>query len=198
MPQGYNCPGCSRVIVYGSNPCPRCNCALAWSQLGPVLYIPPTDASQQQVGNTPVEAPQQHVAQPATKPTDATKAKPPVWVIVLSVIIVLGFVAWVASSPTAFTPKPPVAHLNATVKASNYTVSVTNNDSQSWYGVKLLVNGFDYSYKAGTMEPGQTIQVSLNDFTTYEGDRFNPLLKKVQTVYIITEKPNGAGSYSFD
>jgi len=41
MQQWYKCPQCSQDILYGTNPCPHCNCSLAWSQQGPVVYVPP-------------------------------------------------------------------------------------------------------------------------------------------------------------
>ncbi len=47
MQQWYKCPMCSQEILYGVNPCPYCKCSLAWSQQGPVLYLPPTGDPQQ-------------------------------------------------------------------------------------------------------------------------------------------------------
>ncbi len=49
MQQWYKCPECGKDILYGINPCPYCKCSLAWSQQGPILYIPPFDAPQKQV-----------------------------------------------------------------------------------------------------------------------------------------------------
>lgn len=96
------------------------------------------------------------------------------------------------------TPKPEVIHLNAVVQANNYIVSITNNDTQDWLGVHLYANGFDYKYIIGLIAAGQTITANLNDFATYKGDRFNPYLKKLQTIYITSESPDGAGAYGFD
>ena len=48
MQQWYKCPQCGADLIYGTNPCPKCKASLAWSQQGPVLYIPPIDIPQQQ------------------------------------------------------------------------------------------------------------------------------------------------------
>ncbi len=49
MQEWYKCPQCNKDILYGTNPCPHCNCFLAWSQQGPIRYRPPGGAPQQQV-----------------------------------------------------------------------------------------------------------------------------------------------------
>jgi hypothetical protein len=46
MRQWYNCPGCSRVIRHGINPCPHCNVVLDWRQQEPTLYLPSEDTQQ--------------------------------------------------------------------------------------------------------------------------------------------------------
>lgn len=32
--QWYDCPKCSKEILYGTNPCPNCKCTLSWSHQG--------------------------------------------------------------------------------------------------------------------------------------------------------------------
>jgi hypothetical protein len=68
---------------------------------------------------------------------------------------------------------------------------------QTWYGVELGANGWDYRYEIPIIAAGQTIKVNLNDFATYQGDRFNPYLKKLLTIYITSTTPHGAGAYGF-
>ena len=43
----YKCPKCGQDILYGTDPCPYCKCSLAWSQQGPIPYIPPIEEPQQ-------------------------------------------------------------------------------------------------------------------------------------------------------
>jgi len=86
--------------------------------------------------------------------------------------------------------------LNASASAGDTLLAVQNNDTRDWQGVQLGINGFDYSYKVGTLKAGEKITVKLNDFATYQGDRYNPYLKKLQVLYITSESPKGAASFS--
>lgn len=54
MQEWYKCPECDKDLLYGANPCAYCKCSLAWSQQGPVLYMPPIGALQQQVTKSAV------------------------------------------------------------------------------------------------------------------------------------------------
>lgn len=73
MEQWYKCPQCNENILYGTNPCPKCKSSLAWSQQGPIRYIPPIAASQQQV------------VQPAASPQSPKKTTNPL-VIILAIV----------------------------------------------------------------------------------------------------------------
>jgi hypothetical protein len=44
MDQRYNCSKCGKDIQSGANPCPHCMCSVAWTQDGPILYLPPDGA----------------------------------------------------------------------------------------------------------------------------------------------------------
>jgi hypothetical protein len=54
MQEWYKCPECGKDLLYGANPCTFCKCSLAWSQQGPVLYLPPIGAPQQQLAKSPL------------------------------------------------------------------------------------------------------------------------------------------------
>lgn len=49
MQEWYNCPKCDKDLLYGTNPCAYCKSLLAWSQQGPILYIPSIEESQQKL-----------------------------------------------------------------------------------------------------------------------------------------------------
>jgi len=76
MQQWYKCPRCGKDILYATNPCPYCNCSLAWSQQGPMIYLPPVGASQQPSDQPTIEVPQQPAVQySSTDKPDNEKAK---------------------------------------------------------------------------------------------------------------------------
>lgn len=106
MQQWYKCPKCGQDIQYVTNPCPYCKWTLDWRQQQPIPYMPPSEAPQQQAGQSPVYAQQQQVVQPAANLQSTKKTTNPL-VIVLAVIggIVLLF-GTCAICVGSFTAKP--------------------------------------------------------------------------------------------
>lgn len=77
MQQWHKCPECGKDILYGTNPCPYCKCSLAWSQQGPILYLPPAAQPEpayqpQQPQQTP-QYQEQYKAEPPKKIIKETK-----------------------------------------------------------------------------------------------------------------------------
>ena len=54
MQEWYKCPECDKDLLYGANPCTYCNCSLAWSQQGPILYRPSIGESLQKIDKSSV------------------------------------------------------------------------------------------------------------------------------------------------
>ena len=73
MQQWYQCPRCGKDILYGTNPCPYCKCSLAWSQQGPILYIPPPGAPQQPPPQYQQQYQQPHQDKQQTKRTTISR-----------------------------------------------------------------------------------------------------------------------------
>jgi len=87
MKQWHNCPGCCRVIKYGTNLCPHCKLRLNWTQQPPSPYIPPSGEAQQQVVQQSVETSQQQIIQPSVNPPAKKKSN-----IVMIALCILGLV----------------------------------------------------------------------------------------------------------
>lgn len=126
MQQWYNCPRCRRVVKYGINTCPNCKCSLAWSQEGPIPYIPAIDTSQQ-AGQSP--APQQQAVQTASIPSPKKTKKP--LVIILSIIggcvlLFSTFAICMSKPSTQYSP-------SASTSTPTYTPPSTDNTTASAY-----------------------------------------------------------------
>ena len=84
MQQWYQCPRCGKNILYGANPCPYCKCSLAWSQQGPVQYLPP--AAQPEPAYQPQQTPQYQQQYQQPKPPKKKSNK--LGIIALAVVLV--------------------------------------------------------------------------------------------------------------
>lgn len=139
MPQGYNCPGCSRVIVYGSNPCPRCNCALAWSQQGPVVYHPPSVSLQEAQPPTDLQPkPINQVAISNKLRAENTKILKMIALVIggLLILLALTYVIFPNQSPNSVSNSPPDT---ATEQGKYITkLSVNCNDMDGYLMPVLL------------------------------------------------------------
>jgi hypothetical protein len=80
MDQWYNCPGCQRLVKWGQPQCSSCGRVIDWPKPAHPIVETPT------------------VNQATTQLAGAVKAKTPPWLIALTVVIVLGCIAWVAST----------------------------------------------------------------------------------------------------
>jgi len=88
-----------------------------------------------------------------------------------------------------------VADLNAKVTLSGATLSVTNDDSFDWSEVKFELNSqglkSGYTYRVATVKAGQTVKLSLSDFTLGDGTRFNVLTTKPLNFGVWCKVPKG-------
>jgi hypothetical protein len=133
MEQWYNCPRCNQDLMYGTNPCPRCKCSLAWSQQGPVLYLPPIGEPQQQTGQSPVEASQQQTpTQTIPQVSTPTKTNGCVIAVIVIVGIVLGLYG-ISQITQIFSPKKA----EPTPSSSSQAASAS---SESEYRSKIVEN----------------------------------------------------------
>jgi len=115
MQQWFKCPKCGKDVLYGANPCPYCNCALAWSQQGPIQYIPPPQAPQQPVQTPQYQQPQQSAQTPqyqqqAGYSQGEPKKKTSAWLIgclsVIGFVILVGGIIYFSNIGSKGTPSP--------------------------------------------------------------------------------------------
>jgi hypothetical protein len=90
--------------------------------------------------------------------------------------------------------------LNANVRFTGTQFVIENKDSFDWTNVTLEVNGSTFSsgykLKVSRLEAGETYTVGAMQFAKSDGEKFNPITYKVQSIYISCDVPNGTGWYS--
>jgi hypothetical protein len=175
--QWFNCPQCGQYIQQGASPCPHCHGTINWDKL-------------------PTQITGEHTGFPSRFWwKNAPAAKILVLFIVLAIVIPSIVIYNSRHSAAVPPPEPQTVSLHTDISASDYTVYIINKDSFNWEGVHIYLNGFDYEYEVASVAAGKALTLSLIDFATSKGDRFNPYLKKLNSVYITTDTPDGAVGY---
>jgi len=199
MDQWFKCPKCGEDIVYGTNPCTYCNCSLAWSQQGPIEYIPPPGAPQQQQYQQPQQSGQtpqyqQQAEPPKTKITLLHKIA--AGIILLGLAIFGTCAICICTAPTEDNAQ---VDLNATIRFDGSQFIIVNNDSFDWLNVKFELNaeglksGYILTYPL--IEAGMTYTVGAMQFAKPDGTRFNPFLMKPIGVFVSCDTPDGKKGY---
>jgi hypothetical protein len=192
MQQWHQCPQCSKDILYRVNPCPYCKCSLAWSQQGPVQYLPPAAQSEpaQQPQQTPKYEQQHEDEPPKTKLTLAHKIT--AGIILLGLGIFGTCAICICNTPTE---KSTQVDLNASIRFDGSQFIIANNDSFDWSNVKFELNseglssGFILEYPL--IAAGKTYTVGSMQFAKPDGTRFNPFLMKPVKMVISCDTPDG-------
>jgi hypothetical protein len=180
MQQWYKCPKCGKDILYGTNPCPHCKCSLAWSQQGPILYIPPPGELQQPPPQYqhPQQQPGQQYQQPQQTPQyqQPYKAEPPkkktnVWLmgclglIVLAVII--GGIVLATGNVSPATNTPTSTQVDDSIKAGMYKVGT---DIQAGEYVVFASSGQTAYLQVSADSSGTLDSIITND--NFNGNRY--------------------------
>jgi hypothetical protein len=187
MQQWYQCPRCGKSILYGANPCPYCKCSLAWSQQGPMLYIPPPGAPQQpppqyqQPQQTPqYQQPYQQPQQPGQyyqqQPEPPKKKSNKLGIIVLAVVLValaavgscVVCVMVPGSSETSVsTPQTTPTQVDDSIKPGMYKVGM---DIQAGEYVLFANSGLPAYFQVSSDSSGTLDSIITND--NFNGNRY--------------------------
>lgn len=132
-------------------------------------------------------------AQPPAPPPAKTSKR----IGTLLVYVVLGVGALVGlsallSNDTA--PTTPAKTLDVRVSWSRTELEITNVSAPTGLQAVVYLNGTPpFTYQAGVElpAPGKSSRFALNDFTTKNGERFNPLTTAVTVVWV------GGGGYDY-
>lgn len=87
--------------------------------------------------------------------------------------------------------------LKTDISKSASIIQLKNNDTFPYKKANVEING-KYKYRCKKLDPGQTIEIGLLNFSDSDGNRFNPLLQKVLSVTVscnVAEK--GSDDYKF-
>lgn len=102
-----------------------------------------------------------------------------------------------ASGDSSSTPASKTLDLNVKVTMTGGTVSITNNDTFDWTNVKFEMNSqglkSGYVYRTSRVKAGQTVQVSMSNFTLGDGTRFNILTTKALNFSVWCDVGNDHG-----
>ncbi|HHY73263.1 MAG TPA: hypothetical protein GX497_08555 [Bacillus bacterium] len=82
--------------------------------------------------------------------------------------------------------EPTYIMLNASVKTDSLYLYIENKDDFVWDNAEIKINE-DYKYKADFLAKGNS-SLRLVDFTKKDGERFDPVTKKVMKVNIYVPK----------
>lgn len=66
------------------------------------------------------------------------------------------------------------------------SITVINSDAKTFTNVRLKINN-TYHYKLSRLQGKEQLQISLTDFADKQGNRFSPIVSKVQDIYIAGE-----------
>jgi hypothetical protein len=103
-------------------------------------------------------------------------------VLIFFIVLVFGIIS--SDDIGSAEGKNPV---NASIRKSMTTLSITNKDSFTWPSVTIHVNGYlggyEYEYNE-RVQSGENIEIRLVNFTKSNGERFQPLKTDVKDVWV--------------
>lgn len=104
-------------------------------------------------------------------------------VMIIVIVLVIGYIGSMDVG-TADAEKNPI---NAGIRKSITTLSITNQDSFNWPSAKIYVNGimkgYEYEYN-GSIPAGGSVDIGLMNFTKRNGERFQPQKTDVKEVIV--------------
>lgn len=133
------------------------------------------------------------------------KQKQTGWIGIIGIIVVMVFFMWIcgvfdSSDESGSSSEPSYIDLNASVSFTGTQFVITNNDSFNWNDVELEINSGllkgGYKLKAVLISAGQTYTVGALQFAKGDGERFNPITIKPQSLNIFCNTSKGRGFYS--
>lgn len=196
MQEWYKCPKCNQDIIFGTNPCPNCKSSLAWSQQGPVLYLPPIGIPQQQtIQKQDVAAPVSEKSNIFNPTLNPKKTAIGCGILIIVALVIAVIIGTMPKSNT--TSESSFIDLKSSVSFDGSQFTISNNDEFDWLNVKFELNspaglsGSGYKLTYPRIVAGQTYTVGAMQFTKEDGTRFNPFTTKPLTIVIICDTPNG-------
>ncbi len=130
---------------------------------------------------------------------DPQKPSPTARVLRLAIYALFAFggiallVMMTGNGPTS-TPEPKKQTMNVQVGWSATELQITNVGATPGIVATVYINGtppFTYRADVELPEAGKAVRIPLRQFTTKDGDRFNPLAKAVTVAWV------GGGTYDY-
>ena len=121
----------------------------------------------------------------------------------IALFLGLVFLAGVAPStaqPPA--PKPGQPRLTVDIRSNGVQFYIGNEDNFDWTDCVVKINyrgsGSGYELKIREIAAGTARTVAANEFANSDGERFDPITHKAQTVVLVCKTPAGSRAAGVD
>ncbi|MEP6821018.1 MAG: DUF4339 domain-containing protein [Chthoniobacterales bacterium] len=103
--------------------------------------------------------------------------------VVIGLFVVFIVIGMKNDSPSSSSRGKP----DARVGADRFALRVTNTGSEGWRELIVYINGtppFTYKWEGTAPAVGKTVSIPLNEFATKDGERFDPLRRKLTEAWV--------------
>jgi len=115
-------------------------------------------------------------------------------------LMFLGAIGPSMAQPVA--PKPEDPRLTVDIRTNGVQFYIGNDDKFDWTDCVVKINyrgsGSGYELKIRKIAAGMARTVAVNEFANSDGERFDPITHKAQTVFIICQTPVGSRAAGVD